>query len=582
MIASIRARYTRRRAMKIQCSTCNAKYTIADEKVLGKVVKIRCKKCSSTIIVNGNEATSLPHDEGSGDVGGSGAEASWLVNVADGDQRTLTIAEIAMEYRAGAIDDETYCWKDGMADWLPLRDIDTLRPHLARGPLPSLHDETAVGNPGVALLPGSSLEEADGHGLPLEQGLMLEREVPAERADAPGAVAALSTELASAASSTTTGEHAQPAAARRGGGRGQGADLFGSVAAAGSDDDVTTSARPTNGVATSGVPTSQRGSDDRRTGQRNESSVLFSLGSLTSAKGATENRTTATADGSGLIDIRALSQTMSKTGDPRSQDRVDDIMNLSGGGAFGASLAAPILSPSPLEIASSNESHEKKSSAVLLLGLLGGSALIACAIVIGVLLSRQPTVITQPAPSLAATQPMDRAAETPQPQIVVASPAPTGTEAPVAARAAPARTPAGGFQGAQPATKELPKSAEPAPAPKSQSTNLADALANAAGKPGSPPPAAPAGGTGAFDRGAAAAALGNINVQSCRKSDGPTGSGHVIVTFSPNGTVASAVVDSGPFPGTVVGGCIAGKFRGAHVPAFSGASVNVGKSFTIN
>ena len=42
-------------AMKIQCQSCQAKYTIADEKVLGKVVKIRCKKCSATIVINGNE-----------------------------------------------------------------------------------------------------------------------------------------------------------------------------------------------------------------------------------------------------------------------------------------------------------------------------------------------------------------------------------------------------------------------------------------------------------------------------------------------------------------------------------------------
>ena len=35
--------------MKIQCQSCQAKYTIADEKVLGKVVKIRCKKCGATV-----------------------------------------------------------------------------------------------------------------------------------------------------------------------------------------------------------------------------------------------------------------------------------------------------------------------------------------------------------------------------------------------------------------------------------------------------------------------------------------------------------------------------------------------------
>ena len=85
-----------------------------------------------------------------------------------------------------------------------------------------------------------------------------------------------------------------------------------------------------------------------------------------------------------------------------------------------------------------------------------------------------------------------------------------------------------------------------------------------------------------FDRSAASSALGNVDVQSCKKAGGPTGSGHVNVTFAPTGEVSSAVVDSGPYPGTAVGGCVAGKFRGAHVPAFSGAPVTVGKSFTID
>ena len=41
--------------MKISCQSCQAKYTIADEKVLGKIVKIRCKKCGATIVVNGSD-----------------------------------------------------------------------------------------------------------------------------------------------------------------------------------------------------------------------------------------------------------------------------------------------------------------------------------------------------------------------------------------------------------------------------------------------------------------------------------------------------------------------------------------------
>jgi hypothetical protein len=86
----------------------------------------------------------------------------------------------------------------------------------------------------------------------------------------------------------------------------------------------------------------------------------------------------------------------------------------------------------------------------------------------------------------------------------------------------------------------------------------------------------------AFDRAAASSALGNVNVQSCKKPNGPTGAGHVNVTFGPSGAVSEAQIDSAHYAGTSVGGCIAGKFRGAHVPAFSGPPVTIGKSFSID
>ncbi len=44
--------------MKISCQSCRRNLAIADEKVLGKIVKIRCKKCGSTIVINGNESGS--------------------------------------------------------------------------------------------------------------------------------------------------------------------------------------------------------------------------------------------------------------------------------------------------------------------------------------------------------------------------------------------------------------------------------------------------------------------------------------------------------------------------------------------
>src|SRR5215813_8549905 len=113
--------------MKISCQSCQAKYTIADEKVLGKIVKIRCKKCSATIVINGNEQSASSGSDGNAyDYTAQPGAEQWTVNVADGDQRTMTIQEIVQEYRAGVVNDDTFCWKDGMADWLPLREIQEL------------------------------------------------------------------------------------------------------------------------------------------------------------------------------------------------------------------------------------------------------------------------------------------------------------------------------------------------------------------------------------------------------------------------------------------------------------------------
>lgn len=93
---------------------------------------------------------------------------------------------------------------------------------------------------------------------------------------------------------------------------------------------------------------------------------------------------------------------------------------------------------------------------------------------------------------------------------------------------------------------------------------------------------APPGGSRPFDRAGAASALASINVQSCARPDGPTGSGHVTVTFSPSGFVQSSVVDGGPFTVTAVGACIAARYRSARVSAFDGAPVTLGKSFFLN
>jgi predicted Zn finger-like uncharacterized protein len=577
--------------MKIACQSCQAKYTIADEKVVGKVVKIRCKKCGSTIVVNGQdgsqagaaseEATevrgsSADFNASSGEAGGD-AEG-WTVNVGDNDQRTMTTAQVVGEFRNGTITDETYCWRDGMGDWLPLREIEelsqacglTAAASFARQPTP----EPAPAAHG-SVRPAAGLGGGGG-------GLFGNSPAPMGAQAAP-----------------------VPAAARRANGRAGGADLFGGAAEAGGENDVMTSAPQ----SMSGARVAE--GDGKMTGQRNENSVLFSLNALTSAEAQKGPKPggmagAAEGDGSGLIDIRALSSAMGTGGPKKSTNHADDIMNLGGGGAFSAALAAPVLTASPMDSGDAGGPSAAASNTKLYV-MFGGLAAFLLIGMVGMYFALKPSVpavATGTDPSSAAANPAapgSAAAATPTPSATAAA-----TPDPAASVAANDTTPkatapavgvkrnGGGGGGGNAAVAVAANNPPPPPPPPAAPAggggggSLESLMAKSAG--GAPPPANAGGGGGGgggsapFDRGAAAAALGGIadGVASCKKPGGPTGDGHVSITFSPGGTVVSAIVDQPPYAGTAVGGCVAGKFRGAHVPPFSGGNLTIGKRFSIN
>src|SRR3954462_2170662 len=98
--------------MKIVCDSCATKYSISDDKVRGKVFKIRCKKCSHIIVVRGtNDAAAAP---------AASSEGGWHV-VVDGEQiGPVPEADIRARLERGEITPETYVWKEGFADWLKL------------------------------------------------------------------------------------------------------------------------------------------------------------------------------------------------------------------------------------------------------------------------------------------------------------------------------------------------------------------------------------------------------------------------------------------------------------------------------
>src|SRR5579871_2505216 len=369
--------------MKIVCDSCGTKYSIADEKVRGKVFKIRCKKCSHIIVVRGGEsggaeATAAPASEG-----------GWHL-VIDGEQvGPISDADVRTKIERGEVKGDTYTWKEGFADWVKLSAVPEFAGHVAE----EVSGAVSAGN---ELFTGAAAAASGSNG--------------ADRARRPSGAGRSLFGGGGAGSDV----FAAPAPAKGGGG-----DLFGSAAAPAAE----TSSWPSSGAAAAGH---DGGRVESLTGQRHENSVLFSLSNLQSlampaakpAASVSGPSGTSVTEGSGLIDIRqmAASTLGSSSNGPSSfgsvglgssgPSPVDDLP------AFGSfSPAAPVLLPLP-----SSSGPPKWVYLALVLGLLavGGIGFMAY------------KVMTTKAPEL-----VERVEQVPAPE----QPKPAAAAAPAAAEA---------------------------------------------------------------------------------------------------------------------------------------------------
>jgi predicted Zn finger-like uncharacterized protein len=133
--------------MEVRCNQCSTRYEIPDEKVRGRRVRMPCRRCGNSILVDARAHTgpkpTLPDspapppvaetpDSGADASGaGSGPEEIWSVSV-DGTPRELTVREIAAQYRVGAIPRTAYVWRSGMKDWVFLPEARPLKSGLSR------------------------------------------------------------------------------------------------------------------------------------------------------------------------------------------------------------------------------------------------------------------------------------------------------------------------------------------------------------------------------------------------------------------------------------------------------------------
>jgi predicted Zn finger-like uncharacterized protein len=378
--------------MKITCQSCQSKYNVADEKVEGKIVKIRCRKCGATIVVNGTHAaatngTTEGDTKAQEDTAAAGDDAQWHVNVGDNDQRTMTLAEVVEAYNAGIVTQETFIWSDGMDDWRPLGEVVAVVAALrGSAPAPPLAEGgVTLGSAGAAPPPAAAAPEARAAAT---------YEAPA--ADAPAYEPA-------PAYVAPPPEPKRAAVAKR---ETRARDLF--ATSTGGEELITSAPVAPEGMA----PALDASSP---TGQRNENSVLFSLAVLTkNADARPVSRPPVTSrEDSGLIDLKALAQ------------KAESMRPLAMGDSdvFHAPLG---LTPTPLgaplgELGDGHDAQPKSKLPLLIGGGAGVLLLLVLGIVIGVKLAGSPAPV--PAPTVAST-----ATATAEPSASAAAPPPATTE----------------------------------------------------------------------------------------------------------------------------------------------------------
>jgi len=122
--------------MKFYCDSCNAKYLISDEKVAGKILKIKCKKCQHIMVVR--ETTEVQAGRGAYSPAEapkyqSADDVEWFYAVAGQTYGPHNLAELRTKFATGQLGDEAYVWNHTMPGWIPATDAPEFTQLFQRG-----------------------------------------------------------------------------------------------------------------------------------------------------------------------------------------------------------------------------------------------------------------------------------------------------------------------------------------------------------------------------------------------------------------------------------------------------------------
>src|SRR3954468_3952464 len=115
--------------MKFVCERCHTRYSIADDKVRQKILKIRCKTCENVITVRDPGASGIqapvsashsqpppapPPPARNPTPPPPSASREWFVAINGDQDGPLNRAEAAKKVSEARGDDEVYVWKEGL------------------------------------------------------------------------------------------------------------------------------------------------------------------------------------------------------------------------------------------------------------------------------------------------------------------------------------------------------------------------------------------------------------------------------------------------------------------------------------
>lgn len=142
--------------MKFLCDRCKTRYSIGDDRVRGKILKIRCKNCANVITVR--EGMEAPPDDGGAAAGRRNPttmipaiqesklasplnaafsaqlakpppalEEEWYVSIEGEQSGPFNLGEAQRWVASKAYDADLHCWSEGFDDWLPVDKVSHFR-----------------------------------------------------------------------------------------------------------------------------------------------------------------------------------------------------------------------------------------------------------------------------------------------------------------------------------------------------------------------------------------------------------------------------------------------------------------------